>query len=178
MLSPNELTSFQKAFVRSSHELVQGLALVWEPPSITLSPCPLLPSSPGLTELSRGPPFCSQLLCSIQRCLGCLRLWTWYLGLSLVHHPPSWGQWLHIAKHPPGVVWKACNNPSMSVHQSIGTERTTKWGLPHVLTQKRQQPKITHKKRSCCKLQEDFYSRALSAHVHTLCRGRGPWHPE
>ena len=35
-------------------------------------------------------------------------------------------------------------------------------GLPHVLTQERLHPKITHKKWSCCKLQEDLYLRALS----------------
>jgi hypothetical protein len=39
-----------------------------------LSPCPLLSSALGLTKLSPGPPLCSQIFCSVQGCLGCLRL--------------------------------------------------------------------------------------------------------
>jgi hypothetical protein len=46
---------------------------MWERPSQPCSPCPLLLSPPP-----PGSPFCSQLFSCIQRCLGCLRLRTWY----------------------------------------------------------------------------------------------------
>jgi hypothetical protein len=40
-------------------------------------------------------------------------------------------------------------------------------------------PQITHKKQSCCKLQEDFFIQERSwVHGHTPRRGRGPWRPE
>jgi hypothetical protein len=53
--------------------------------------CPLLLPSPslgfGLTDLPLGPPF---VLSSFTvSSLGCLRLGIWFLGLSLVQHPPS-----------------------------------------------------------------------------------------
>jgi hypothetical protein len=53
------------------------------------SPCPLLPSAPGMTELP--PPICFQLFRSpFQQYLGWERLRTCYLGLPLVHPLLCW----------------------------------------------------------------------------------------
>ena len=97
-----------------------------------LSPCPLLPSAPGLTEQLLGSPFCSQLFCSVQRCLGYPRLKTWYLGLPLVHHPPSWDPWLPTARHLPEDKWKSCSSPSVSAHPEHQIAGRT-WVFPHFL---------------------------------------------
>ena len=126
-LSPNEPSNLlSEAFLCSSHGPDQGLSPLWEPHSASLSPCPLLPSALGLTEPPLGSPFCSQQFLGVQRCLGCPRLRTWCLGLPIVHHTPSWGQGLHIARQPPGATWKACSNPSASAgpeHQNSGGTR-------------------------------------------------------
>ena len=57
---------------------------------------PLLPSAIGMTKPPLRTSICSQLFQGVQRCLGCLRLGTWYLRLLLVHHPLSWGP---VASH-------------------------------------------------------------------------------
>ena len=135
-LSPNEpcLTSHQKVFLHSSHRLDQELLPVWEPPSTSLFPCPLLPLAPGMTELPLAPPFHSQLFCGVHRCMGCPKLGTWCLGLPLVHHPPSWGPWLHTARHSPRAAWKACGSPPSSAHpehrNSDGTRALSHSPLP------------------------------------------------
>lgn len=112
-LSGNELllTSCSKGFLHSSHRMDKGLLPLWEPHSASLSPCPLLPPILGLAEPPPGTPFCSQLFCSVQWCLGCLRLRTCYLGLLFVHHLPSWGLWLPTARHPPGAARKGVRLP-------------------------------------------------------------------
>jgi hypothetical protein len=51
------LTFHQRVFLYSSQGLDQRLLPVWEPHSASFSPCPLLPSSPGMTKPPLGPPF-------------------------------------------------------------------------------------------------------------------------
>jgi hypothetical protein len=84
-----------------------------------------VPSPPALTSLQPqgsvpplGPLFYSQIFWVVHRCrcVGCPKQGTWCLGLALVHHPQSWGQWLNTARHPPRAMWKICGSPSTSVH--------------------------------------------------------------
>jgi hypothetical protein len=69
-----------------------------------------------------GPPFV--LSSSMVSSVGCRRLGTWCLGLSLVHYPLSWDQWLHTASQPPGAMEKACGSPPVSAcpeHRNSGS---------------------------------------------------------
>ena len=54
---------------------------------------PSLPFGPRMVEPPNPPPgapICSQLFCCVQRCLGCPRLRTCYLGLPLFQSPLRW----------------------------------------------------------------------------------------
>ena len=106
--SPKEqcLTSCQKAILYSSHRPDQGLLPVWKPSSV---PLPSPPFGPGPSAAWGG--VYSVLSSSLVSSVGCWRLGTWCLGLPLVHHPPSWSQWLRTARHPLGAAWKACGRP-------------------------------------------------------------------
>jgi hypothetical protein len=67
-----------------------------------LSPCPLLPLSPGLVELSQGP---HSVLSSSMVSSGILDSEAGNL-VPLVHHPLMWSQWLYTARYPPRAAWK------------------------------------------------------------------------
>ena len=119
-VSPKErgLPSRLKVFLHSSPWPDQGLMLTWEPLSDSLSPCPLLPSAPGMTEPPAGPSFCSQLV--MVSSMRCPRLRTWYLELCLVHHPLS----DLVASHsqaPTWVIWKSAAVLPYMPAQSTGT---------------------------------------------------------
>jgi hypothetical protein len=62
---------------------------------LTLPP----PFVPG-AQCHPGVPY-SVLSSSAISSVGWWKLGTWCLGLPLVHHPPSWDQWLHTARYPP-----------------------------------------------------------------------------
>jgi hypothetical protein len=86
---------------------------------------PSPPFGPGTDQGAPGTPFCSQLFCRVQQCLGCPRLRTCYLwslwgpetsGCPLSppnpSHPPSAGiLWLPTARHPPGAARKGVRLP-------------------------------------------------------------------
>jgi hypothetical protein len=100
---------------------------------VPYSPCPLLPSALGLMSSPWGPH--SVLSSSEVSRVGCQRLGTWCLGLPLVHNPPSWGQWLHTARYPPGASWKACGSLPESTspdHQNSGGRRVLSPLSPHI----------------------------------------------
>jgi hypothetical protein len=74
-----------------------------------------------LPSSCRGP--YSVLSSSAVSSMGCWRLRTWYRGLPLVHLPAMWGQWLHIARWPPGALWKVSSSPPASTcpeHRNSG----------------------------------------------------------
>jgi hypothetical protein len=109
-----------------------ALQPMWEPSS-AFSPCPLLTSALGLRAVP-GSLFCSQLFWGFHWCMGYPKLGTWCLGLPLVHHPQSWGPWLHTARHSPRAAWKACGSPPSSAHpehrNSDGTRALSHSPLP------------------------------------------------
>jgi hypothetical protein len=62
---------------------------------------------------------------------------------------------------------------------SPAVERTTKWRLPHVLTQERRHLKsLTINSLAANYTRTFYFTSALGAHSHTPCWGRGPWRPE
>jgi hypothetical protein len=98
-----------------------------------LSPCPLLPSALGMTELAQGlgvgwgwGAFCSQLFCDIQLCLGCPRLRICYF----------WAQWgPETSDCPLSIPWQAgCHGfPQPDTHQGLCGKHATV--LPSLLAQ-------------------------------------------
>jgi hypothetical protein len=93
-----------------------------------LYPCSLFPYLWSLMP-PQGP--YSVLSSSAVSSVGCQRLRTWYWGLPLIHPSPAlWGQWLHIARCPPGAAWKASGSSSASAcpeHRNSGQM----WALSH-----------------------------------------------
>jgi hypothetical protein len=96
----------------------------------------------------------------------------------------SWEEHLQTPKHTAGMS-KHMQKPSIKHAEPKEGEMGKKWKTHNVRTPPRSDsgeatPKITHKKRSCCKLQEDFFfiQELSQAQGHTPRRGRGPWHAE
>jgi hypothetical protein len=90
-LSPNEqrLTFCRKAILHSSHRPDQGL-LACVGTNKRPRPCPFLPSVLGSVLRGWAGGGHSVLSFSAVSNVGCQRLGTWCLGLSLVHHQLSW----------------------------------------------------------------------------------------
>ena len=88
-----------------------------------LSPCPLLPSAPGLSAAPE-PPFCSQLFRGIQH--GMLEAGNLVSRTAPCPPPAEWGHWLPAARHPPGAAWKAYGTPPICAcpeHGNAGGSR-------------------------------------------------------
>ena len=93
----------------SSHQIRPKTLTSWEPQS-ALSPCSILPSALGLTELPPEPSLCSQLFHNIQWHLGCP--WLTTCGLWPLWDPETTNcslstpaDWRSIASHSQMPTW-------------------------------------------------------------------------
>ena len=131
-ISPNEwcLTSHQKAILCCSHGPDQGLSPAWEPCNI-LSP----PTLSCLHPWGRMPPLgpYSVLSSFAISSVGCWRLRTWYLGLSLVHQQPCGvSHLIQPGAHPGPHGKSAQSSPIQSTGTLVGCRfSSTPLFLPH-----------------------------------------------
>jgi hypothetical protein len=105
----------------------QGLSPSWEPSS-ALSPCYLLPSTPGLMSPQPHPQ--ASILFSAPPHYP---VWDARESGNLVPMtapcppPAKSGQWLHIARHPPRATWKACGSPPESCESTCPEHQNSGW---------------------------------------------------